>query len=85
MSKPTTGQTNNSSLTTGSRRAIVAIAALTVAGAAAGLTKVFNLDIFWHLASGDWMLSHMRVLGAYPYRKKPYPQCIKINGFSMLF
>jgi len=49
------------------RLQIVAVAALTIAGAVAGFTLVWNFDIFWHLACGEWMVRQGRVLASDPF------------------
>ena len=48
-------------------RQILAVAALTIVGAAAGFTLVWNFDIFWHLAGGEWMVRHGRILASDPF------------------
>jgi hypothetical protein len=58
---------------------IAAIAALAVAAAAATFTEVQNYDIFWHLASGDWMLAHGRVLATDPFSIDPLPQWVNVH------
>jgi hypothetical protein len=58
---------------------IAAALALAVAAAAATFTEVFNYDIFWHLASGDWMLAHGRVLGTDPFSIDPLPQWVNVH------
>jgi hypothetical protein len=58
---------------------IAAVAALAVAAAAATFTEVHNYDIFWHLASGDWMLAHGRVLGTDPFSIDPLPQWVNVH------
>ncbi len=58
---------------------MAAVVALAVAAAAATCTEVFNYDIFWHLASGDWMLAHGRVLGTDPFSIAPMPQWVNVH------
>jgi len=58
---------------------IAAVAALAVAAAAATFTEVHNYDIFWHLASGNWMLAHGRVLAADPFSIDPLPQWVNVH------
>ena len=58
---------------------IAAVAALAIAAAAATFTEVYNYDIFWHLASGDWMLAHARVLGTDPFSIDPLPQWVNVH------
>jgi hypothetical protein len=58
---------------------IAAVAALAIAAAAATFTEVYNYDIFWHLASGDWMLAHGRVLGTNPFSIDPLPQWVNVH------
>jgi len=58
---------------------IAAVAALAVAAAAATFTEVYNYDIFWHLASGDWMFAHGRVLATDPFSIDPLPQWVNVH------
>ena len=58
---------------------IAATVALALAAGAATFTEIFNNDIFWHLAAGDWMLSHGRVLGSDPFSVDPMPQWINVH------
>jgi len=46
---------------------VMVVAALVLAAAAAAFTPVWNYDVFWHLAGGDWMLQHREVLGHDPF------------------
>ena len=46
---------------------IAGIAALLLVAAVAGFSPVRNSDVFWHLASGEWMLQHGRVLDHDPF------------------
>jgi len=59
--------------------ATVAVAALTLAGVAAGLTCIWNFDVFWHLAAGQWMLEHGRVLTFDPFSIDPEPQWVNVH------
>ncbi|MCD6303581.1 MAG: hypothetical protein J7M21_01295, partial [Planctomycetes bacterium] len=61
------------------RRAAVAVVALAVAAAAITFTRVFNYDIFWHLAAGRWMLYHGRVLRADPFSVRPLPRWVNVH------
>ena len=54
-------------------------AAIALAGAAATCTAVYNYDIFWHLASGRWMLDSGRVLGTDPFSVDPEPQWVNVH------
>ena len=58
---------------------VAAVVALAIAAGAAVFTEVFNYDIFWHLASGDWMLAHVRVLGTDPFSIDPMPQWVNVH------
>lgn len=64
--------------------AMIVVAALTLTGAAAGLSYVWNHDIFWHLASGEWMLDNARVLGTDPFSIDPEPQWINVHWLFQL-
>ena len=57
----------------------VALAALALAAAAATFTEVFNYDIFWHLAAGEWMLRHGQVLGTDPFSVAPEPRWVNVH------
>ena len=61
-----------------------ALAVLAVAAFSATCTQVWNFDIFWHLASGDWMLANGRVLDFDPFSVDPEPQWINIHWFFQL-
>jgi len=56
-----------------------AVVALGIAVGAAVFTEIYNYDIFWHLASGDWMLAHGRVLGTDPFSIDPLPQWVNVH------
>ncbi len=58
---------------------VAAVVALAIAAGAAVCTELFNYDIFWHLASGDWMLAHGRVLGTDPFSIDPMPQWVNVH------
>ncbi len=58
---------------------VAAVVALAVAAGAAVFTELFNYDIFWHLASGDWMLAHGRVLGTDPFSIEPMGQWVNVH------
>ena len=66
------------------------LAAATVAALAAVLafTRVWNFDIFWHLACGRWMFQHGRVLDFDPFTADPAnPGATWVNihwGFQLL-
>jgi tetratricopeptide (TPR) repeat protein len=49
----------------------VAIAALVLAAMAATFTLEQDYDAHWHLAAGDWMLQHQRVLDHDPFTSEP--------------
>ena len=49
----------------------VAAVALIALAVVAGTTRVWNYDIFWHLASGQWMAEHGRVLRHDPFGIPP--------------
>ncbi|MHC4716183.1 MAG: hypothetical protein ACYS5V_04380 [Planctomycetota bacterium] len=44
-----------------------AVVALIVLALIAACSRIWNYDIFWHLAAGDWMLEHGRVLRHDPF------------------
>ena len=52
---------------------------LTLAAAAVGFTLVSNSDLFWHLASGKWMLEHRRLLDFDPFSVDPQPEWVNIH------
>ncbi len=57
---------------------ILAVVALVVTAVAVTFTYVWNFDIHWHLASGQWMLQNHRPLGYDPFSFDPPPQWL--NG-----
>lgn len=61
------------------RWALAAAVALVLAGAASAFTYVWNYDVFWHLASGDWMLEHGRVLGFDPFSIDGQPRWVNVH------
>jgi hypothetical protein len=61
------------------RWAMIAAVALAMAGAASAFTYVWNYDVFWHLASGDWMLTHGRVLGFDPFSIDGQPRWVNVH------
>ena len=46
---------------------VAAVAILLVLAASATFTRVWNFDVFWHLAAGEWMLRHKAVLRHDPF------------------
>lgn len=59
--------------------AIAVIIALAVTAFAASCTLVWDCDVFWHLASGHWMLEHGKVLGTDPYSIDPMPEWVNVH------
>ena len=57
---------------------------MTLVGFAAGFTLVWDSDIFWHLASGEWMLDHGKVLGTDPYSIDPQPVWVNVHWLFQL-
>lgn len=60
---------------------IAAVIALVISALAVTLTYVWNFDIHWHLASGQWMLQHHRPLGHDPFSYDPPPQWLNGHWF----
>jgi len=60
-------------------RFLLAAAVLALAAAAAMFTEVFNFDIFWHLAGGEWMLARGEVLGVDPFSVDPEPRWVNVH------
>jgi tetratricopeptide (TPR) repeat protein len=52
---------------------------LAAAALSAGLTNVWNSDIHWHLAGGEWMLRNFRVLGHDPFSIDPEGQWVNAH------
>ncbi len=63
----------------GRRWQIAAVVALTVVAFAGSLSYVWNFDAFAHLASGDWMLRNLRVLGHDPFSIDPEPEWVNVH------
>ena len=57
----------------------VAVVALAAAGFTAGLTLVWDNDVFWHLAAGQWMLDHGKVLGIDLWSIAPQPAWVNVH------
>ena len=58
---------------------LASAAALVLAAPAATFTQVFNYDIFWHLAAGEWMFAHGAVLGTDPFGVRPLPEWVNVH------
>lgn len=58
---------------------ILAAATLGVLGFSAAFSHVWNFDIFWHLACGEWMLRNSRVMGFDYFSVDPQPQWINVH------
>jgi len=58
---------------------LAALTALAAAAFCATFTHVYNYDIFWHLASGRWMLEHLSVLGTDPFSVDPEPRWVNVH------
>ncbi|MHC4981644.1 MAG: hypothetical protein ACYTF6_00560 [Planctomycetota bacterium] len=58
---------------------LAAVVMLAAAAASAGLTHIWNFDIHWHLASGEWMLRNFRVLGHDPFSIDPGRQWVNVH------
>jgi hypothetical protein len=52
---------------------VAAVVSLVLVGFASGFNHVWNFDIHWHLASGQWMLQHRTVLDHDPFSIDPPP------------
>lgn len=63
---------------------IAAAIALGLAAFASSLTYCWDSDIFWHLASGHWMLDHGKVLGTDPFGVDPMPQWVNVHWLFQL-
>ncbi len=66
------------------RWAIIVAIALALCAAASCLTLVWDSDVFWHLAGGDWMLRHRQVLGIDPFSIDPEPQWVNVHWLFQL-
>ncbi len=62
----------------------VAAALLVLAGFAATFCHAYNLDLYWHLAGGEWMLDHGRVLGHDPFSVDPEPRWVNVHWLFQL-
>jgi len=62
-----------------------ALVLLALAGFSAAMNYVWNADIFWHLASGEWMLNQKSVLGANPFTSEPAPDETRWVNVHWLF
>lgn len=58
---------------------VAAIVALSATGFFSTLTNVWDSDVFWHLASGHWMLDHGQVLGTDPFSVEPMKQWVNVH------
>lgn len=63
---------------------IATVAVLMLAAFASSFTKVWDSDIFWHLASGHWMLEHGKVLGTDPFSIDPKPEWVNVHWLFQL-
>lgn len=63
---------------------LAAVVALAVAGFASSFTYVWDCDVFWHLASGQWMLRHGKILGIDPFSIDPMPQWVNVHWLFQL-
>jgi len=55
------------------------VVTLALTAAVSCLTSVYNFDVFWHLASGEWMLENHRVLDIDPFSVDPLPRWINVH------
>lgn len=63
---------------------IAAVAVIVLAGIVA-CNKVWTVDVFWHLKSGEWMLERGRVLGHDPFSVDGPERWVNIHwGFQVL-
>jgi len=58
---------------------IAAIAAAAAAALAGGLTPIWNADIHWHLAGGQWMLRNFRILDHDIFTIDPESQWVNVH------
>ena len=58
---------------------IAAVVMLALAALSVGLTCLWNFDLHWHLASGEWMLRNLRVLGHDPFSIDPQPRWVDVH------
>jgi len=58
--------------------AVIALAALLAC------KKVWTVDVFWHLKSGQWMLTHLRVLGHDPFSVDGSDQWVNVHWLFQL-
>ncbi|MFB3893780.1 MAG: hypothetical protein ACE15C_17340 [Phycisphaerae bacterium] len=55
------------------------IVALTLTGFASTFTMIWDSDVFWHLAGGEWMLRNMRILGTDPWSIDPEKVWVNVH------
>ena len=58
---------------------IAAVVALTVTAGMSAFTLVWDSDLFWHLAGGQWMLRHKQVLSSDPWSIDPMPVYVNVH------
>ncbi len=65
--------------------ALVAVGVLILVAVATTLTRVWNFDVFWHLASGRWMIEHGRILDFDPFSVDPQAVWVNVHwGFQVI-
>jgi len=80
MSSPDAPAQTADPFTTARRRWFLAAAvALALTAAVSCLTSVYNFDVFWHLAGGEWMLENHRVLETDPFSVDPLPRWANVH------
>jgi hypothetical protein len=61
-----------------------AIAALALVALAGSFSLVWNFDVFWHLAAGQWMCRNLAVLAHDPFSIDPQPQWVNVHWLFQL-
>lgn len=59
----------------------LAVISLTVLGFAAAFTYVWDFDTFWHLACGEWMFRHHKVMGYDYFSIAPESHWVNVHWF----
>ena len=62
----------------------IAVIVLVLTAGVAAFTQVWNYDVFWHLAAGEWMLQHGEVIDTDPFSIEPEPQWVNVHWLFQL-
>ncbi|MDY6913621.1 MAG: tetratricopeptide repeat protein [Planctomycetota bacterium] len=74
----------NSRLPRSGRFSSAAVVLLGLIAAAATCTYVQSPDVFWHLAGGEWMLTHGKVLNFDPFGVEASPRWVNVHWLFQL-